>query len=262
MINRGGPAFVVRLADETGHGTAEIAYAYLAIRAIFDLPTLWADIDALDGRIPGVLQLGLYGATRDLLIAETAELLRSAGRARLADAPARYRPAARALGDLIDHVLTPAQQQERAQVMAGYGRAGIPANLARRLAALPYLGAAPHATDLAERTSADFEHAIAALYAAEGFLRLDDLRRKSAAMALRDYYDRLAVRGALGALETASRTIAAAALAARRTVAEWLAAEAGRLQRAKAALDDIAGAGELTVSRLVVAAAQVRDLAA
>ena len=87
------------------------------------------------------------------------------------------------------------------------------------------------------------------------------MRGRVADLRPADYYDGLAIQGALGAIETACRTIAGAALGARVPIGDWLSANAARLERTKATLDAIADAGEITVSRLVVAATQVRDIA-
>ena len=53
IVNRGGPAMAVRLADETRRTTADVAFAFLAAREVFELPALWQRIDALDGKLGG-----------------------------------------------------------------------------------------------------------------------------------------------------------------------------------------------------------------
>jgi glutamate dehydrogenase len=260
IVNRGGPSFVQQLVDETGRSVPDVASAYLVIREIFDLPRLWSAIDALDGAIGGQLQLDLYAQTQDLLLTETGELLRASGRRSIGDAFGRYRPAAAQLESCLDSVLPPAPRRARRNAGERTIAAGVPAELAWRLAALPYIGVASHAADLAERSGADLPTAAAAIFAAETHLRLDALRSRVAGLHLADYYDALAIQGALGAIETACRTIAGAALGAKMPIGEWLGANAARLERTKATLDAIADAGEITVSRLVIAATQVRDI--
>ena len=82
-------------------------------------------------------------------------------------------------------------------------------------------------------------------------------------MQIRDYYDRLAVNGAIYTLETARRALSREVLheaIGAADFAAWEREHGGRLARAKMALDEIAATGDLTVSRLTVAASQVRDL--
>ena len=57
MINRGGPSLVVRIADQTGALPAGIAAAFAAVRNSYDMPALNDEINALDGKLPGKVQL-------------------------------------------------------------------------------------------------------------------------------------------------------------------------------------------------------------
>ena len=68
MINRGGPSLVVRIADQTGASPAAIACAFAAVRDSYDMPALNDEIDALDSKVAGKLQLELYAAVQDLLL--------------------------------------------------------------------------------------------------------------------------------------------------------------------------------------------------
>ncbi len=56
MINRTGSVFVHRMQEETGATPEEVTRAYIRTRDIFDLETLWAEIDALDNRVRAQLQ--------------------------------------------------------------------------------------------------------------------------------------------------------------------------------------------------------------
>ena len=78
MINRGGPSFVVRIADQTGASAAQIAAAFAAVRDSYGMTALNSEIDALDAKIPGQLQLELYHAVEDLLLDRVVWFLRNA----------------------------------------------------------------------------------------------------------------------------------------------------------------------------------------
>src|SRR5262249_25471456 len=77
MINRGGPSLLVRIADQTGAGPASIAAAFAAVRDSYGLTGLNGEIDALDNRISGKLQLDLYQAVQDLLLDRLVWFLRN-----------------------------------------------------------------------------------------------------------------------------------------------------------------------------------------
>ena len=77
MINRGGATLIVRIADQTGAGSPAIAAAFAAVRNSYDLIELNSEIDALDNRISGKVQLDLYAAVQDLLLDRLVWFLRN-----------------------------------------------------------------------------------------------------------------------------------------------------------------------------------------
>ncbi|MGB8567194.1 MAG: NAD-glutamate dehydrogenase domain-containing protein, partial [Pseudolabrys sp.] len=62
MINRGGATLIVRIADQTGAASPAISAAFAAVRNSYELIELNSQIDALDNKISGKVQLDLYGA--------------------------------------------------------------------------------------------------------------------------------------------------------------------------------------------------------
>ena len=38
IVNRGGPVMALQMTDETGHGKADVAHAFMAVREVFELP--------------------------------------------------------------------------------------------------------------------------------------------------------------------------------------------------------------------------------
>ena len=67
VINRGGPACVVRLIDETDADIKTIVMAYVAVDECYGLRWLNDAIDALDTCIDGQVQLSLYASAGPLL---------------------------------------------------------------------------------------------------------------------------------------------------------------------------------------------------
>jgi glutamate dehydrogenase len=65
LINRMGPVFPVRAQEDTGAAPAAIARAYTIAREIFAARDIWAQIEALDNRIPAATQYtAMYQTTR------------------------------------------------------------------------------------------------------------------------------------------------------------------------------------------------------
>ena len=78
------------MADETGAAADAIATAFAAVRDSYDMTALNGEIDDLDNKIAGGLQLELYGAVQDLLLDRLVWFLRNAD---LAKRPRRHRRA-------------------------------------------------------------------------------------------------------------------------------------------------------------------------
>jgi glutamate dehydrogenase len=66
-VNRGGLSFIFRAEEETGAGAADVLRAYAVMRDVFDLPSLWAATEKLDGIAPASAQIAVYLDVRRLL---------------------------------------------------------------------------------------------------------------------------------------------------------------------------------------------------
>src|SRR6266487_1473556 len=77
LVNRAGTTFVFRLREETGAGGADIARAFVVARDVFDLHSLWEEIEGLDGRVSAETQLLMLLKVRVLHERATRWLLRN-----------------------------------------------------------------------------------------------------------------------------------------------------------------------------------------
>ena len=104
----------------------------------------------------------------------------------------------------------------------------------------------------------------ATYFAAEAFFRLGRIASAARAIAVSDYFDRLALDRALDSIGEAERGLAAAMVAngvyGRPAVDAWVGAHKAEVERVRAAIHEIAGSG-LTLSKLSVAASLLADLA-
>ena len=127
MINRGGPTLVVRIADETGAAPARIAAAFAAVRNSYDLIGLNTEIEALDNRIPGKLQLDLFAAVQDLLLDRIVWFLRNVDLGQgLAAVIDHYQAGIATVAASLDGALTEAARAARAARVAELAGAGVP----------------------------------------------------------------------------------------------------------------------------------------
>ena len=198
IINRGGPSFVVRIEDQTGASVARLAAAFAAVRDSYGMTELNAAIDRLDNAIPGKLQLELYGAVQDLLHDRTMWFLRNADLTHgLAAVVTHFRDGIAAVAAALDDALAPEAAAARAARAAELRQQGVPDALARQVADLPALMAAPDIVSVADRSRAGIAEVAATYFAAGAFFRLDRVVEAARAIHVSDYFDRLVLDRAL-----------------------------------------------------------------
>jgi glutamate dehydrogenase len=262
MVNGGGPTFVLRVADRTGAGPVDIARAFFAAREVFGIAGLDAAIDALDNRIAGGEQLGLYRAVQDLLVTRTVWFLRNVSfEPGLGPVIEAYRRTVIALAGMLARVLSPHQAQAIGEGAERLAAAGVPEVLAAQIAGLPALAAATDIHIVAESTRAPLEAAARIYFAAADDFRVARIGRLAQTLPVADYYDGLARDRALETLATAHRGLAIEVIRAG-GIEAWLAT---RGRSATTILETVAAAAEgeaITLSRLTVAASLLADLLA
>src|SRR4029078_5807273 len=87
---------------------------------------------------------------------------------------------------------------------------GVPAELARRLAALPILVAAPDITVVADRTGPPIGAVSSTYFAAAAFFRVDQIASSARNIVISDYFEKLALDRALDSIGEAVRPPAGA----------------------------------------------------
>jgi glutamate dehydrogenase len=264
MINRGGPSLVVRIADQTGAAAAAIAAAFAAVRDSFGMTALNGAIDALDGKVSGKLQLELYAAVQDLLLDRIVWFLRNVDLTQgLAAVVEHYRTGIEEMAAALATALPSEEAAARDARMTELMQAGVAEPLARRLADLPLLTAAPDVILVADRAGKPVAAVATTYFAAGAFFKLDRIVGAARNITVSDYFDRLALDRALDSIGAAERRLAAEMVAngaaGPAAVDAWAAARGHEVERIRAAVDEIAGSG-LTVSKLSVAASLLGDL--
>jgi glutamate dehydrogenase len=264
MINRGGPSLVVRIADQTGASTVGIAAAFAGVRDSFGMTALNGEIDALDAKVSGKLQLELYVAVQDLLLDRIVWFLRNVDLTQgLAGVVAHYRAGTDAMAAALATVLPHEAAAARDARVTELARAGVPEGLALRMANLPMLAAAPDVVLVADRTGKAVAEVAATYFAAGAFFKLDRIVTAARGINVTDYFDRLALDRALDSIGAAERRLAAEMVAnghaGPEAVEAWVAGRRSEVDRIRAAVDEIAGSG-LTLSKLSVAASLLGDL--
>ena len=265
MINRGGATLIVRIADQTGAAPAAIAAAFAAVRNSYELIALNSEIDALDNKVSGETQLGLYAAAQNLLLDRLVWFLRNADlKQGLERIIAHYHDGIAQVAAAIDSALSKPALAARDARVAELTKAGVPGTLAGRIASLGVLKAAPDIVQVADQSKKPVGEVTATYFATEAFFQLDRVIGAVPGIVVSDYFDRLALDRALDSIGDAERRLTAAmvgnGVAGAGAVEEWIKPRRIEVERIRAAIHEIAGSG-LTLSKLSVAASLLGDLA-
>ncbi|MEO8759176.1 MAG: NAD-glutamate dehydrogenase [Devosia sp.] len=266
LINRGGPAFVVKMMAATSTDPGQVAAAFMLARDAYGLERLYTEIDVLDGQISGATQLALYADLQTLLERETLWLLRNADwTIPLGDLVLTYAQGVTDVSGLIASLVPPTVEATIAVRADSFTAGGAPAGIARRVAELSALSFASDIALVASKTKSPVAATAGAFFGVLDIFGLASIVETGSHIALADRFDRMALDRALANLMRAQRDLTVDVLATGRgeidtRLAAWRQARPDAIDRVIAAVASLTQ-GEMTVSRLSVAAGMLSDLA-
>ncbi len=259
MINRGGATFITRLRDQTDATATEIAQGFVAVRNSYDLTDLNTEIDQLDTKIDGALQLELYSEIQSLLLERVVWFKRNVSFDKgLFAVVERFRAGIAALRDRLEAVLPEEPAAVLAERTAAFVEQGVPESLARRIAWLPAERAIPDIVIVSEETGADLDTAARAYFEVAHHFQLGAMLELANDLDVRDYYDGLALDRARAMLVSAQRALAIAAVRAG-GFTSWLEEHEAEVGRRKRSVSEILDGG-LSVSKFSVAASLLAEI--
>jgi glutamate dehydrogenase len=267
LVDRAGTTFAFRLGEDTGAPPSDIARAYTIAREVFDMPSFWDDVEALDNVVSAEVQLGMLLEARRLVERATRWLLRNRRRPLdIAAEVSRFAAGARALSAALPEILV---EDERAawdaqvsELVAG----GVPEPLAARVASMAALFAAHDVVEVASATGRPVDHVAALHFLLGGRLHLHWLRDQIATLPRTNRWEamaRAALRDDLFSLHaelTADVMRESPDGAAGPRLDAWMAANATPVGRCLEILGDIRTARTYDLTTLPVALREVRNL--
>jgi glutamate dehydrogenase len=276
VVDRCGPSFPARLMLAANCDIAAFVAGYEAAKLVLDLPALWDQVSALDGKAPAAGQMALYRQLAAALRGTTFWLARRAARGKTDVQPLtdRYGPGFRSLRTLATEVASPVERaaiEGRARKLA---EAGAPEELALAASLLQAISTAADLVDLAEASGWPLKSAARLYHAVGEVFGFDRLRAAAADYAVGDSFERTALRRLIEDLLMEQASLARAVMAnsqargaaepegARDAVAAWTAPRRDQVAAARRTLSDIeASAGPWTFAKLTIANAALRELA-
>jgi glutamate dehydrogenase len=137
MVNRMGATFVLRMGEDTGKTPAQVARAYNIAREVFDARAMWAQIEALDGKVNGNAQIDALLVIWQCLRGTTRWLLNHAEEGLdIAAAVSKYHDGIRELRKQLYEVVTPSERAIFDGELRRWKQAGFPDALGHELAGL------------------------------------------------------------------------------------------------------------------------------
>src|SRR5690348_13662539 len=267
LINRMGPTFVPRAQEDTGAEPAQIARAYTAAREIFEIRTVWARIEELDNRVPAKVQYAAAFETSRLLRHATYWLLARRRALKVDTAVAEFRAGVHELESRIGQVLCGSWREQFEQVRAQHLEAGLPADLAARVASLEAHNASPDIVELGGSQPIGVTEAARLYFEAGARTGLDWLRQQIDRLPVEGPWQATARTGLRDAALRLHRKLAERVLSRRgggsaeERVAAWQESAGKELTHWQRTLADMRAAGAADFATLTVGVESLRKLA-
>jgi glutamate dehydrogenase len=268
LVHRMGSGFVPRTQEATGARPEAVARAYTIARELFDARALWTRIEDLDHRVPAAVQYRMMARVGALLAHASEALLHARG----ADLPIEslvrvYRRDVRLLAEAAGGLVRGAERERYDAALQEYAGAGVPAALARRIAACDAIEAACELADLARARGARVGDVGAVYYEAGAALWLDGLRSGIDALEVQGPWQSLAQSGLRRGLRAVRLHVTGGVLARAgsgspaQRVADWLEARGAEGQRWQRTVAELRHAGRADFATLSAALDAARKLA-
>ncbi len=268
MVNRAGISYVHRVVEETSVGVADVARAYSVVREIFDLESLWDDIEALDGEVSTVAQHAGYHEIRRLIDRATRWLVDV--RFPLDDCGgeiSRYGSSIAALTPQVPQLLRGPERSALDDDTEALVVLGLPRVLAARISVLLSTFLLLDVVEIAHTLDVPAAEVADLHYALSNRLSVNEMLTKITALPREDRWSALAraalrhdVYAALKAITTAVLRETPAGGPSDERIVAWENANSARVERARATLADALGREQADLATLSVALRVMRSL--
>jgi glutamate dehydrogenase len=262
LVNRARLTFIHDMRARTGRTTPEITQAYLIVREVFGLPSLWAEIEALDNRVAAQVQVEMLLEIGELT-ERAASWLLYRKRLELGREVERLGPSARGLTASLSELLPAPDRNLVAARSRRLTEAGVPEALAIRVAGTAFIAAALDIADLAERSTQPLECAARVYYGLGARFALDEMRAAARRLRAETTWQKQAVEATVDDLlglqaDLAERILSSDWAAQPDPLSAWSAAHETDLKPIEPLMRELRAATSPDLAMLVVAGRQLR----
>ena len=280
MINSVGALFVNDVQQQTGGSAAEIARAYVIARDVFDVDRLWAAVDALDNKVISSIQTAMLLKIRTMVASGTIWFLRHAPQPLdIAALRTAYRDGIAEIANGLELYLSEDENSALQNSIQGLQQAGVPATLARSIAATDFLAHAGDIVRVAGLQNRDVGSVATVYFDLGQRFSITWLRQQTAGLDADSHWQRMAIDALINELfnhqiKLTEQVLAslpatpAGAKAARKkanvtavkAVTIWAEDRQAAIARSHQLLAEIRGNETIDLAMLAVAGGQIRSL--
>ena len=269
VVNRAGTPFVLTMSDRTGKDVVAVTRAYTAARDILGLQPLFAQIEALDNKVPAKVQTNMHLTIRRALSEAIFWLLTEI------DLPTSFAPTVATYGKGVQQLATWLKKHpelvdaKHLHREAEWIADGVPAQLAHDIAVLPMLVPAFDLTRLAQQSNGTVDSVADVFFDLGKRLFIDWMLHHNVPSSTQTSWQRAAMATAFAELASIQRRIAANIIgkgkdqkngAPREKLAQWVARHKEQLSAYDAQVQEWRQAGVVDLAMLTLAAKQLGDL--
>jgi glutamate dehydrogenase len=268
LVDRGGPSFAFRLGEETGATPAEIARAYTAACDVFDMRSLWDEIESLDNVVEAQTQTRMLLEWRRLVERATRWFLRN--RRPPLDISATVAYFSEGVSELtrrLPEFMLDADREGLERATEQLAEANVPPELARRVAVLNAMFSELDIVDIATATDEPLDEVAAVYFTLGDRLKLHWLRGHVEALPRDNRWQALARAALRDDLYSQQAELTAeilrstpSELSAQERIEAWAEANRAQVDRALQVLTDINASGAFGLATLSVALREIRNL--
>ncbi|MEU1540516.1 NAD-glutamate dehydrogenase [Actinacidiphila glaucinigra] len=267
-VNTGGTTFLHRFKEETGATTEEIVRAHTAARAIFALGGIWDEVEALDTVVPADVQTRIRLHSRRLVERGTRWLLNNRPQPlAIAETIDFFREGVATVWAVLPKLLRGADLEWYESIHDELTGAGVPEELATRVAGLSSAFPALDIVDVADRTGKDPLAVAEVYYDLADRLQITQLLDRIIELPRADRWHSMArasiredLFAAHAALTQDVLSVGNGSSTPEQRYQAWEESNSALIGRARTTLDEIQGSETFDLANLSVAMRTIRSL--
>ena len=268
VVNRNGISFVYRLNEESGQTAPEIVRAFIVAWEVFDMQSLWDEIEALDNQVNAQVQISMMIDARKQVERATRWLLRHHRMPLdISKTIDTLHPGVIQLAESLLHFIDNVEQASLETSAQNLVDASVPLTLATRVASLVYCLSALDIVEVANANGITLEKVATIHFLLGTRLKLHWLRDKISELPRDNRWEALSRSALRDELYRTHRELTTVVLQSNTEILKleahleaWMVQNATALERCQQVLSDISQIEKPDLSMLSVALREVRSL--